>query len=127
MEATKRRLKREYHEDDRFEPDQAARRSKDRVGEQRVPAFRAEMIYSADVQSVIEMFKRQLDSDYGHLNVHNYAFYHACLDRIDLLLTEKNSPVQKSQILAIVSALAYFRPKKTQRESKEAQAYGDYS
>ena len=127
LEAAKRRMKREYHEDDRFEPNEAARQVKDRVGEQRTPVFRAEMVYSADVQSVLDMFRKQLASDTGSLGVQNYAFYYACLDRIDILMTEKNSQVQKSQILSIVSALAYFRPKKSQRASKEAAAYGDYS
>ena len=51
-------MKREYHEDDRFEPNEAARQLKDRVGEQRTPSFRAEMVYSADVQSVLDMFKK---------------------------------------------------------------------
>ena len=113
LEAAKRRMKREYHEDDRFEPNQAARQVKDRVGEQRKPAFRADMVYSADVQSVLDMFSKQLASEIGRLGVQNYQFYYACLDRIDVLMTEKNSQVQKSQILSIISALAYFRPKKS--------------
>ena len=57
------------------------------------------------------MFSKQLKLDHG-INIHNHEFFHACLDRIDILMTEKNSSVHKSQILAILSELAYFKPKK---------------
>ena len=33
----------------------------------------------------------------------------------------------KPQVLEILTALAYFRPKKAQRDTKLAQAYGDYT
>ena len=43
-------MNREYHEDDRYEADEAARKVKDRIGEQRpAPSYRAEMVYSADI------------------------------------------------------------------------------
>lgn len=126
LEDVKKRMKKEYHEDDRFEADQSVRKVKDRAGEKRQPEYRAEMIYSSDLVSVLEMFAKQREID-GDLIFDNCGFYHACLDRIDILLTEKHSQVQKSHILSILRELAYFRPKKVHRGSKVSEAYGDYS
>ncbi len=49
-------MTKEYHEDDRFEADQSERKVKDRTGEKRHPTYKAEMVYQADAQSVLEMF-----------------------------------------------------------------------
>ena len=49
------------------------------------------------------------------------------MDRLDLLMTERNSPLQKSHILKILNVLAYFRPKKSQRATKVNQAYGEFT
>ena len=92
LEDVKKRMKKEYHEDDRYEADQSSRKVKDRTGEQRQPEFRAEMVYSADLGSVLEMFHKQVLAD-GDNIFDNCGFYYACLDRIDILLTEKNSQV----------------------------------
>ena len=90
-------MKQEYHEDDRFEADQSQRKVKDRTGEQRKPAYRAELVYAADISSVLDMFARQLREDEHAMGtshgIKHYDFYFACLDRIDILLTEKNSQV----------------------------------
>lgn len=48
------------------------------------------MVYSADLVSVLEMFAKQIEKDGDHI-FDNCGFYHACLDRIDILLTEKHS------------------------------------
>ena len=63
LQDVKRRMKQEYHEDDRFEADQSQRKVKDRTGEQRKPAYRAELVYAAEISSVLEMFARQLRED----------------------------------------------------------------
>ena len=92
LETVKKRMQREYHEDDRYEADESARKQKERLGEQRKTSFKAEMVYSADIVSVLEMFSRKLSQDPESIHF-NHEFYHACLDRIDILLTEKNSQV----------------------------------
>ena len=45
------------------------------------------MIYSSDLDSVLSMFKRN--------TVIDYEFYFACLDKIDMLITEKDCSVSK--------------------------------
>ena len=55
---------------------------------------------------------------------HNYDFYLACLDRIDILLTEKNSQVTQPQMLDLIRRLSYFRPKQIDRKSRFDKAYG---
>ena len=50
------------------------------------------MVYSSDIESVLDMFSKQLKYDEGSV-ANSYVFFHACLDRIDILLTEKNSNV----------------------------------
>lgn len=70
--------------------------------------FRAEMVYSADLDSVLSMLKR---SSAQELSPEQYEFYFACLDRIDILITEKNANLTKPQIIAILETLTYFRPK----------------
>jgi len=57
------------------------------------------------------MFKSQLRMDRGVIEG-NHEFYHACLDRTDILLTEKHSQVMKKQVLEILNALTYFKPKR---------------
>ena len=58
-------MKREWHKDDRFQGDHSERKIKSRVGEQRQAHYRAEMVYSADCKSVLEMFSSQLRMDKG--------------------------------------------------------------
>jgi hypothetical protein len=84
------------------------------------------MVYSSDMESVLDLFSKQLKYDEGDV-ANSYVFFHACLDRIDILLTEKNSNVSKEQILMVLKSLAYFQPKKTQRGVKLSEAYGDFS
>ena len=47
-------------------------------------------MYSGDLDTVLSLFETALKEDGDEIN-HNLDFYHACLDRIDILLTEKNS------------------------------------
>ena len=50
-------------------------------------------MYAADLDEVLSMFTKSLEADNGEIS-QKIDFYHACLDRIDILLTEKNSAVQ---------------------------------
>ena len=50
------------------------------------------MVYGADIDTVLTLFSKALEEDKDDIT-HNFDFYHACLDKIDILLTEKNSSV----------------------------------
>jgi hypothetical protein len=56
-------------------------------------------VYSADLDSVLSMLKRQAVNEQKGLSTDNYEFYFACMDRIDILITEKDSSVAKKQII----------------------------
>jgi hypothetical protein len=77
------------------------------------------MVYSADLDSVLSMLKR---SSAQELTPEQYEFYFACLDRIDILITEKDANLTKSQIITILQTLTYFRPKAQRKEEQ-----GNYS
>lgn len=48
----------------------------------------------------------------------SYEFYHACLDRLDILITERNSVVGKNEVVQILRVLSYFRPREFERAEK---------
>ena len=123
----KKRVRAEVHDDDRYEADVTRLKSKDwREQEQSRHGYRQEVVYAADLDDVLSMFTKSLEADKGEIS-HKYDFYHACLDRIDILLTEKNSVALQSQMLEILRRLSYFRPKQIERSSKLDQAYGQVS
>lgn len=51
-------------------------------------------------------------------------FYHACLDRLDILITERNSMVRKNEVVKILRVLSYFRPRDYERADKDRKAAG---
>ena len=57
----------------------------------------------------------------------NYDFYFACLDRIDILVTEKGSPVGRPEVLEILRRLSYFRPKEAMISGKISKAMGEFT
>ena len=99
---------------------------REKAGERRATPRNVELVYQSDVNSVLAMLATAVkeDATVGSIS-HNYSFYHAALDRIDLLMTQKDSPITKSHILAILRQLAYFRPKKIERAQKLNHAYGE--
>jgi hypothetical protein len=54
-------------------------------------------------------------------------FYHACLDRLDILITERNSVVGKDETVRILRDLAYFRPRDYARADKQRKDAGKYT
>ena len=54
----------------------------------------------------------------------SHEFYHACLDRIDILITEKGSSVDKEGVVKILRDIAYFRPRDYHREDKQRKEQG---
>jgi hypothetical protein len=41
----------------------------------------------------------------------NFDFFHACLDRINNIILERNAKVSKHDMLDILRVLSYYRPK----------------
>ena len=54
----------------------------------------------------------------------SYEFYFACLDRIDTLVTERDSKVGKTEIIKILREMSYFRPRDYDRQEKLRKASG---
>ena len=59
--------------------------------------FRLEDVHNADIDSLLGMLVKAFRKDFDNQKHYQegehikLTFYHACLDRIDLLVTEKNS------------------------------------
>ena len=66
------------------------------------------MIYSYDLDDTLAIFKRSA-LEKGMKASHE--FYFACLDRLDILITERNSQVGKDEVVRILRDLSYFRPR----------------
>ncbi len=71
--------------------------------------MRPELIYSMDLDGVLGTMKRARSG--GMISRQSNNFYHACLDRIDQLITERNSKVNKNDLINITTELSYYRPK----------------
>eukprot|EP00347_Sterkiella_histriomuscorum_P015336 403357409 len=71
--------------------------------------MRSDLIYNLDIDEILAILKRvRTEQTYGK---QSNAFYHACLERINNLATERNSNIRKPQILKILDELNHFRPK----------------
>jgi hypothetical protein len=132
--------KSEGDEINRFVGDMTRRREKTVKGEstyekrRRESSNSTEMVYQADLHSVLRMFQEALDEELGDFRKFgangletNFDFYFACLDRVDILITEKNSTVTMNDTLAILNRLSYFRPKELERSGKIGAAMGEFS
>lgn len=140
MKEIREKMRREHHEDTRFIADQSQMKYKVITGEstyekqRRESAFKTEMVYSSDLQSVLSLFDRCMSEErenqamLGVANLQpNYDFYFACLDRIDMLVTEKGSPVGRQEVLEILRRLSYFRPKEALITGKISKAMGEFT
>lgn len=83
-------------------------------------------MYSADLDSVLSMLKKQAALD-ENLRLSNFEFYFACLDRIDILITEQHSAVTREEIIAILATLSYFRPKHQEYQHKSDKRAGYFT
>jgi hypothetical protein len=69
---------------------------------------KSDVIYSYDLDQVLEILKKtalQRGADASN------EFYFSCLDRLDIIITERGSPVGKDEVVRILRELAYFRPR----------------
>lgn len=85
---------------------------------------KAEMIYSYDLDQVISILK-QTALTKGDKASHE--FYFACLDRLDILITERNSVVKKDEVVRILRELAYFRPRDYHKAEKARKSAGIFT
>ena len=78
------------------------------MGDTKQDLMRPELIYNLDMDGVLGAMKRVRSEK---LPRQSNDFYHACLDRIDQLVTERNSRVNKNDLVSILRELSQFRPK----------------
>lgn len=82
---------------------------------------KSDVIYSYDLEQTLEIFKKTaIEKGRAASN----EFYYACLDRLDILITERNSVVGKEETVKILRDLAYFRPRDYDRAEKKRKDAG---
>ena len=82
------------------------------------------MVYSYDLDDTLSILKRSaLEKGMKA----SFEFYYACLDRLDILITERNSCVGKDEVVRILRDLAYFRPRDYDRAEKFRKEAGKFS
>lgn len=82
------------------------------------------MVYSYDLEEVLSVLKKTaIQSGKNGSN----EFYSACLDRLDILITERNSKVGKNEVAKILRELAYFRPREYDREEQKRMDSGNFT
>ncbi|CDW74326.1 UNKNOWN [Stylonychia lemnae] len=84
--------------------------------------MRAELVYSLDLEDILVLFKRARTE--RNIGKQSYEFYNACLDRINNLVTERNSKVKKDQIIQILNEMSYYRPKEDEIYEKQRKHQG---
>ena len=57
----------------------------------------------------------------------SFEFYYACLDRLDILITERNSCVGKDEVVQILRILTYFRPRDYEKKDKQRKQIGIFT
>lgn len=77
-----------------------------------------------DLDGVIGTMKRARS---GSMISQSNNFYHACLDRIDQLITERNSKVTKNDLINITRELSYYRPKEEDQKERMRKGQGNYN
>ena len=86
--------------------------------------MKSEIIYSYDLDQTLNILKKvALESGNGA----SYEFYHACLDRLDILITERNSTIGRKEVVQILRVLSYFRPREYELDEKQRLSSGDYT
>jgi hypothetical protein len=81
-------------------------------------------VYSYDLDQVLDVLKKTAIHKGHHAS---NEFYCACLDRLDILITERGSHVGKNEVVRILRDLAYFRPRDYDRVDKKRKESGNYT
>ena len=74
------------------------------------------MIATYDLNSTLDVLKKVAVERGGHAS---FSFYVACLDRLDELITERNSSVGRDEVVKILRTLSYFRPREFEQLEKQ--------
>jgi hypothetical protein len=67
-------------------------------------------VHALDLDGVLDMMKKALFDKHVNSTM-NFDFFHACLDRINNIILERNAKVSKHDMLDILRVLSYYRPK----------------
>ncbi len=87
--------------------------------------MRPELIFSLELDDVIGLLRR-VRSDQT-LPKQSHTFYNACLERINSLVIEKSSKVDKNDLINILRELSYYRPKEEDEKDKMRKSQGIYT
>lgn len=87
----------------------------DRVEDYRGDYVKADIIQSYDLSTTLDALKKVAVQRGANAS---FEFYIACLDRIDELITERNSKVGKDEVVQILRTLSYFRPREYEQKDK---------
>ena len=85
---------------------------------------KSEIIASYDLEQVLSVLKKIAVERGAQAS---YEFYHSCLDRLDELITERDSKVQKDQVVQILRTLSYFRPREYENAEKQRKQMGNFT
>jgi hypothetical protein len=73
---------------------------------------RSDVVYSYALDDLLDALKK---SAIERGTKASPEFYFACLDRLDILITERDSGVGKHEVVKILRDLSYFRPREYHR------------
>jgi len=134
MQDLKNRIRREEHENNRYEADVTRLRSAPSASASSQHAsssgaasqsFRSDLVHSADLDTVLMLFKQAIEeNEREQSHTECYEFYFSCLDRIDVLVTEKGSSVSRKEVFRILRSLAHFKPKEFEKSENINKAMG---
>ena len=82
------------------------------------------MIYNMDLDAVLTLLKK-VSVEHGAKA--SNEFYFTCLDKLDLLITERNSTVTPKDVVRILRTLSYFRPRDYDRMDRHRKDIGRFT
>lgn len=86
--------------------------------------MQTDVIYSYDLEQTLDVLKKTAIERGGKAS---NEFYFACLDRLDIIITERNSPVGPREVVKILRDLSYFRPRDYARVDQKRKDGGNYT
>ena len=85
---------------------------------------RSDVVYSYGLDELLEVLKKSAVERGAKAS---QEFYFACLDRLDIIITERDSVVGKNEVVRILRDLAYFRPRDYYREEQARKKAGNFT
>ena len=100
------------------------KRAKTIRDETRGDLVKSEIIATYDLEQVLSLLKKAAVERGASAS---YEFYHSCLDRLDELITERDSMVKKDQVVQILRTLSYFRPREYEIAENQRKSMGNFT